>query len=210
MRKLGLLTSACTLLLLVANFAAAQQVDLFVGGSTLWSPSPNNNVVNFQPPALKSGTYFSVGGDFVRTYRQRRLGLNAETTWRYKRATYPYTGETYQPYFTDVNALYQPMLAKKLLGRKLGLDLMAGVGILTTRFNVPPSTSCSNGAGGCINYTSSNHFMEDVGAGVRYYFWRRFFVRPEVRYYHVENNFEFHSANVFRGGVSLGYTFHPK
>lgn len=210
MRKLVLLTSACTLLLAVANRAAAQQVDLFVGGSTLWSPSPNKNVVNFQPPAIKNGTYLNVGGDYVNTYRNRRLGVSVETAWRYKLAIYPYTGETYKPYFTDINALYQPKIAKRLLGRRLGVDLVAGVGILTTRFNVPPSISCSTGAGGCINYTNSNHFLEDVGGGVRYYFWRRFFVRPEVRYNHIQNDTEFNSSNVFRGGASLGYTFGGK
>jgi hypothetical protein len=203
LRKLALLASACTLLF-VATIATAQQVDLTVGGSTVWSPSPNPNLVNFQPPALKNGTYASIGGDFI-GFRGRRLGLNFETAWRYKQATYPFTGETYRPFFSDVDALYQSRI-----GKKLRLDLMAGIGIATTRFNVPPALSCSTAAGGCINYTNSNHFMEDLGVGVRYYFWRRFFVRPEVRYYHIENNIEFNSSNVFRGGASIGYTFHTK
>jgi opacity protein-like surface antigen len=52
--------------------------------------------------------------------------------------------------------------------------------------------------------------MEDLGAGVRYYVWHHFFVRPEVRYYHIQNNTdEFNSSNIFRVGGSIGYTIGP-
>ena len=80
---------------------------------------------------------------------------------------------------------------------------------LTTRFYGLSSGPCSNPVIGCINYTGSNHFMEDLGAGLRYNFWRRFFVRPEIHYYHIQNNQEFNSDNVFRASVSLGFTIHP-
>ena len=52
--------------------------------------------------------------------------------------------------------------------------------------------------------------MEDLGAGVRYYVWHHFFVRPEVHYYHIQNNVEFNSDNVFRVGASIGYTIGPE
>jgi hypothetical protein len=52
--------------------------------------------------------------------------------------------------------------------------------------------------------------MEDLGGGVRYYVWHRLpnvYVRPEVHYYHIQNNVEFNSSNLFRVGASIGYTF---
>ena len=208
LRKLALLASACTLLLF-AGFAAAQapaqasvqKVDIMLGGSTLEAFSANNDSVNFRQPQEKGGTYYSVSGDYV-GFKKRRLGINVETAWRSKQTSYPFNGESYRPFFTDVNALYQPRI-----GKKFGLDVMAGVGIATTRFNLPPVSSCSTAAGGCINYTNSNHFMEHLGFGVRYYFFRSFFARPEVHYYHIQNNVQFYSPNVFRVGASIGYTF---
>ena len=101
---------------------------------------------------------------------------------------------------TDFNALYQPKL-----GKKVGLDLMGGIGVAATRFYEPTIVQCSY-FGGCINYTSSDHFMEHLGAGIRYYVWHHVFVRPEVHYYHIQNNVEFNSDNVFRVGASIGYT----
>jgi len=47
----------------------------------------------------------------------------------------------------------------------------------------------------------------DIGADVRYTAWRHFFVRPEAHFYRIFNNNEFHSGNVLRLGVSVGYTF---
>ena len=67
-----------------------------------------------------------------------------------------------------------------------------------------PTTSCVY-FGAC--YQSSNHFLVDLGAGLRYYFRGNFFVRPEVRYYRIFNNdVDFSSDNVFRVGASIGYT----
>jgi hypothetical protein len=49
--------------------------------------------------------------------------------------------------------------------------------------------------------------MEHLGGGVRYYFWHQFFIRPEIHYYRIQNNVEFHSDNLFRASASIGYTF---
>jgi hypothetical protein len=49
--------------------------------------------------------------------------------------------------------------------------------------------------------------MEHLGGGLRYYFWRQFFIRPEIHYYLIQNNVEFHSDNLFRASASIGYTF---
>jgi len=198
LRKFALIASTCVALL--AAPAHAQQIDIAAGGSILLASTPPSSSVNFQQPPEKGGVYLSVSGDYVRF--KHRLGLNLETAWRYHQGTYPYNGEAYRPVFSDVNVLFQPRLTKKF-----GLDLMAGLGVASNRFYGPYAGSCGPG---CIIYTSSNHFMEDLSGGVRYYVWHRLpnvFVRPEIHYYHIQNNREFRSNNVFRAGASLGYTF---
>jgi hypothetical protein len=66
--------------------------------------------------------------------------------------------------------------------------------------------SCTFG-NGCRTLVNSTHFTVHLGVGVRYYFWRTFFVRPEAHYYFIPNNDQFHSDNLFRVGVSIGHTF---
>jgi hypothetical protein len=198
LKKFALLASACSLLLF-STLSSGQQFDLAAGASTLMSSTPPVGILNFQPPSEKGGAYVNVSADFV-GFRHKRLGLNIETAFRIHQADYA-GYEKFRPILTDVNALFQPRLSDKL-----GLDLFAGVGIASNRFNLP--TSCN--IPGCINYTSSNHFMEHLGGGIRYYVWRQIFVRPEIHYYHIHNNVEFHSDNVFRVGASVGYTFGPK
>ncbi|HWY22159.1 MAG TPA: outer membrane beta-barrel protein [Candidatus Acidoferrum sp.] len=196
MGKFALTATAC--IVLFATLTHAQQVDVAVGLGTIVSSSPASGGLNFQQPAEKGGSYITVSGDLV-GFGHRRLGLSLETSFRKRQANYA-GYETYRPILTDVNAFFQPRLSKKL-----GLDLMAGVGVASNRFNL--TSSCN--IPGCINYTSSNHFMEDFGGGVRYYVWRHVFVRPEARYYHIQNNVEFHSNSVVRVGASIGYTIGP-
>ncbi len=201
LRKFALLTSACTIFLLASFASAQQQVDILVGGSTLKSLALPSQSVNFHPLEETGGTFISIGGDYV-GFRKSRFGLSAETAWRYRQASY-YGYETYRPILTDVNAFFQPKLSKKL-----GLDFMAGIGVASNRFTL--LSPC--GIPGCTNFTGSNHFMEDLGGGFRYQFWHRLphvFVRPEVHYYHIQNNVEFNSNNVFRLGFSLGYIIAP-
>jgi hypothetical protein len=198
LRKFALLTSACAVLL-SANFASAQQqVDIMVGGGTLMSTTPALDVVSFQPLPEKGGTYVSLSADVVGL--TRHLGLNVEASWKYKQANYD-GYETYRPILTDANLLFQPKLTKRV-----GLDLMGGIGIATNQFNLIGSCSLP----GCINYTTSSHLMEDLSAGVRYRAWRHFFVRPEAHFYHIQNNLGFNSNHVFRVGASVGYSFGPK
>jgi hypothetical protein len=202
LRKLAFFTPvfAC---LFFAQFASAQQGDIMFGGGTLLSSSPGTGTLNFQPPAEKGGTYLNISGDVVGF--KKRLGFNIETAWRASQGNYAdYSGGTYRPILTDFNALFQPRL-----GKKFGLDLFGGIGIASTRFYVPQVTSCSYFSG-CINYSSSNHFMEDFGGGIRYYVWHHVFVRPEVHYYHIQNNVEFNSDSVIRVGGSIGYTIGPE
>src|SRR6267154_4369171 len=187
---------------LLVTLADAQQIDIAAGASTLMSPTSSSDLVSFRQPAEKNGTYINISADFVGL--NRRLGLEVETSFRYHQAFYPYNGETYRPFLSALNVLYQPQVTKRI-----GLDLVGGVGIATTRFN-GTNFGCISPTIGCINYLSSNHFMEDLGAGVRYYFWRRFFIGPEIHYYHIQNNREFNSNNVFRAGASIGLTLGPR
>ena len=82
---------------------------------------------------------------------------------------------------------------------------MAGAGVESVLFY--EHGTCGLTGGGCRTHVDSNHFLLHAGFGVRYYAWRSVFIRPEVHYYFIPNNFEFHSDNVFRIGASVGYTF---
>ena len=198
MRKLALLAPVFAFLFF-AQFASAQQVDAFLGGGTLLSST--NTSSGF--PAEKGGLYINLGGDVV---FYKHLGVNVETAWRASQGVY-YAGEVnYRPILTDFNLLYQPHLTKRV-----GADLMAGIGAGATRFYAPgPSTPG--------NYVSADHFMEHLGGGIRFYVWNHVFVRPEVHYYHIQNNnsvningeLNFSSDNVIRAGASVGYTFGGK
>jgi len=194
LRKSALLAVVCAILLF-APFASAQHTDIMVGGGILESLTKPTDVATFQPPQEKVGLYPSIAGNFYSS--KHRFGLNVEGSWRYHLGNY-YGYETYRPIFIDANALYQSQLT-----RRVGLDLMGGIGVASNRFNLLASCSVP----GCINYTSSTHFMEDLALGVRYRFWRRFFVRPEAHYYHIQHNEGFNSDNVFRIGASIGYRF---
>jgi len=167
------------------------------GGGTLLSSSASNNI-SFVP-SEKGGTYLNISADVV---FKKRIGFNWETAWRASQGVYA-EEENFRPILTDFNVLYQPRL-----GKKIGLDLMGGIGISATRFYLPEITSCS--FTGCINYDSSHHFMEHLGGGIRYYVWHHVFVRPEIHYYNIQNNTnEFNTNNLFRVGASLGYTIGP-
>ena len=195
MRKLAILVSVFAFLFIV-QFASAQQVDVFLGGGTLMSST--NASSGF--PAEKGGLYINLGGDVVPF---KHVGFNVETAWRATQGIYFAGEENYRPILTDFNVLYQPHLTKRV-----GADLMAGIGAADTRFYQPGASTP-----GYPNYVSTDHFMEHLGGGIRFYAWKNVFVRPEVHYYHVQNNNNlnnngaFSSNNVVRAGASIGYTF---
>jgi opacity protein-like surface antigen len=195
-RKLTLLAVFC-FFLVAANLVSAQQVDAFIGGGTLLSPEDSSSGL----PPMKGGLYINLGGDLV---LHNRFGFNVETAWRGTQAEYIPGIENYRPILTDFNFLFQPRF-----GKKVGVDLLAGIGAGDVRFYAPgPSTP------GYANYVSTDHFMEHLGGGIRYYVWHHVFVRPEVHYYHIQGNNNlsngngfFSSNNVVRVGASIGYTF---
>lgn len=197
MRKFLSLTFACAFLAF-AGIAHAQQLDVGVGGNTLWSFKNTTASVGYLPPPEKGGTYPSV---FVQYTNKKRIGFAAEGSFRYHQGLYNGV-QPYRPILYDLNAVYAaPHLAKKTTG-----DFMAGIGAETLLF-YSSYGGCNIPTGGCRTFVNSNHFLFHAGAGVRYYVWRQFFIRPEVHWYIIPNNFQFHSDHVFRIGASLGHTW---
>lgn len=186
----------------LTTLASAQQGDAMLGFGTVLSPGAPacGTSATFTCPE-KGGLYINLGADVI---FHRRMGFGFDAAWKAGQGAYGGTGgQPFRPLLFDFNGVYQPKITKKV-----GADLMGGIGWQSTRFyGYTPTTSCVY-FGAC--YQSSNHFLVDVGAGLRYYVWGHVFVRPEVRYYRVFNNtVDFSSDNIFRVGASIGYTIGP-
>ncbi len=186
-----------------ASLASAQQGDATIGFGTIMSPSAKScgatGSLNFVCPET-GGLYPKIGADVIFA---KRLGVGFDAAWRGGQGTYP-SGQPYRPILIDINGVFQPRLSKKA-----GLDLVGGIGWQDTRFYGYTNSSGCIYFGQC--YTSSNHFMVDAGAGIRYYVWGHVFVRPEFRLYHIVNNTtDFTSNNVIHVGASIGYTIGPE
>lgn len=202
MRKFAFLATALAVLAF-ASMASAQQGDAYIGGGTMLSPGASScgpqSDGNFRCPE-KGGTYLNLGADVI---FKGRIGAAFDVNWKASQGNFGGLGIPYRPLLFTFNGVYQPRL-----GKKAGLDLFGGIGWQSTRFyGYQPTSNCVY-FGAC--YTSSNHFLVDVGAGVRYYVWGHMFVRPEARVFHVLNNSDnFTSGNVVRVGASIGYTIGP-
>lgn len=198
MRKSALLAVMSGFFFL-ACFAQAQQADAMFGGGTIMS-SGSCDLTTFICPE-KGGFYPNIGADVI---FHKRVGFGFDVAWKGGQGAYGGTGgQPFRPILFDFNGVYQPKLSKKV-----GLDLMGGIGWQTTRFyGYQPTSSCVY-FGAC--YTSSNHFLVDIGGGIRYYVWGHVFLRPEAHYYHILNNTnEFSSNDIIRVGASIGYTIGP-
>jgi hypothetical protein len=171
-----------------------QQVDAAFGVGTLSSAAGKTSGGLFFPTA-GGGAYPSFSADFL---LHHRFGVEGEISWRASQNLYG-GSEPYRPIFYAFNAIWAPRLAKPLTA-----ELLAGIGGEDLRFYGGLNY---NPIAGYTNYTSSNHFMGDFGGGIRAYFWRDAFIRPEVRLYLIHNNVEFSSGYSARYGVSLGYSF---
>lgn len=183
------------MLAVFASFAHAQRIDVAGGISTVLSSKPDTASLAFLPPAERGGAYPSASVQFLLT---KHFGINGEVAVRAKHSLYNGYQE-YRPAFYDVNAVYAPRISDQS-----SADLMAGVGGETLIFyNRFASCTFAN----CPVSINSNHFLAHAGVAVRYYFRGNFFFRPELHYYHVMNNVEFHSDHLFRAGASIGYTF---
>lgn len=202
-----------------AGLAIAQQGDAYFGGGTLLSSSASSSSLitgtncgtNSSGGVLcpeKGGTYLNLGADVI---LKHRIGAAFDINWKASQGQIGGPGgQPYRPLLWDFNGVFQPRLTKKV-----GLDLVAGIGWQNTRFYSYQNTVSCNYFYAC--YQSSNHFLVDVGGGIRYYFFGHAFVRPEVRLFHVLNNTDtsgstgigFTSNNVVRVGASIGYTIGP-
>jgi hypothetical protein len=182
----------------LASFAQAQQGDASIGFGTIVAPSSSscNPFTGLCPE--KGGLYPDLNLDVI---FHKRVGFDFETTWKASQGAYGGTGgQPFRPIILDFNGMYQPKL-----GKKVGLDLLGGVGFQSTRFYGYTATTSCVYFGACFN--SSHHFLVDVGAGIRYYVWNHVFVRPEIRYYHIVNNdADFTNNDIIRIGASIGYT----
>jgi Outer membrane protein beta-barrel domain len=197
LRKTTLLTALCGFFFL-ASFAHAQQGDASIGFGTIVAPSSSSCSAFTLLCPEKGGLYPDLNLDVI---FHKHVGFDFETAWRASQGAYGGSGgQPYRPIILDFNGMYQPKL-----GKKVGLDLLGGIGFQSTRYyGYTPTTSCVY-LGAC--FQSSHHFLVDVGAGLRYYVWNHVFVRPEVRYYHIVNNdADFTNNDIIRVGASIGYT----
>jgi hypothetical protein len=203
LRKLGILATVFAVLSF-ASLASAQQGDAYLGFGTLLSSgscAPSTTSLNGILCPQKGGLYPNVGADVI---FHKRFGAGFDIAWRGGQGQYGYTGgQPYRPILFSFNGVYQPRI-----GKKLGADLLGGIGWQSTRYYGYQETVSCEYFYAC--YTSSNHFQVNVGAGLRYYFFGHAFIRPEFRYYYINNNTaDFTSSNVFRVGASIGYTIGP-
>jgi hypothetical protein len=175
--------------------AHGQQIDAAFGLSTLSSTAGKSSGGLFFP-SVGGGAYPNFSADALIFHR---VGIEGEVDWRASQNLYG-GFQPYRPIFYTFNAIWAPKLAPPITA-----ELLAGIGGENLRFYTPVG-SC-NFLTGCTNYVSSNHFVGDFGAGIRAYFWRNAFIRPEVRVYLIHNNIEFSSGYAERYGVSLGYSF---
>ncbi|HEX6803289.1 MAG TPA: hypothetical protein VF133_06375 [Terriglobales bacterium] len=197
MRKL-LLLPALVFALGFAVSLQAQELDLGLGFGTLKAPAAStNSSTSIFFPSLSGGLYTSFSG----TVRLKHfIGFNAEAAWRTRQAVYGGV-QPYRPLFYDFNADYG-----KTWHKKVGADVMAGIGAESLRFYTPYYTC---GFTSCSNYQSINHFAFHIGGDLRYYVWHGVFIRPEAHYYIIHNNNEFNKVNASRFAIAIGYSFLP-
>ncbi len=192
-------------LLLFATLASAQQVDLAVGGNTLFSTQNNTASLLYLSPPERGGVYGSATFDRIFS---NGFGYGADVTFRSRQALYN-NYQKYRPVLYAVNAVYAPRFNPfpARISKRTSTIFTAGVGGETVLY-YSPYGGCIYSTG-CSTHLNSNHFLLHVSGGFNYRIWRNFFIRPEAHYYYIINNTnDFHSNSVLRLGASVGYTFH--
>ncbi len=205
LRKLFLLSTVFAFFL-PANVASAQQADAMLGFGTILATGTNTSscIASFTSTCVgpeKGGLYTTISGDVI---FHRRIGFNFEANWRAKQGLDGANGgQFYRPLLFDFNGDFQPRF-----GKKVGADLLGGIGWQSTRFYQFTNTVSCLDFNSC--YVSNNHFLVHFGGGLRYYVYGHAFIRPEVHFYHILNNTDvFTNSNVIRVGASIGYTIGP-
>jgi hypothetical protein len=198
-----LLTFACAALTAFSNFAQAQKIDIAFGVSTTLAPGASFVDGIESAPSLSGGVFPGFSGDVLFWHN---LGFGAEVFWRAGSASCPdsicgfASGISYRPVFYNFNAVYSPKLASHAY-----LELVGGLGALDTHYSACNLSGAS--CGGSQLLASSNHFDVDLGGGIKLYLSRGFFVRPEARFYWINNNTDYSANHGARVGASIGYTF---
>jgi hypothetical protein len=199
LKKLLVLFAASCVSLVITCSARAQQFDIGFGVGTVVAPSASSADSSHTPQTLSGGAYPSFGADFL--FWKKFLGVGGEVSWRASQTTNIFF-QPYRPIFYDFNFVAAPPL-----GKKVQLDLQAGVGGLDIRFYQPVFT-CN--FFGCTNFSSSQHFSSHFGAGARLFVWHNVFLEPQANFYYIKNNFEFSSNHAQRYTVILGYSLRNK
>lgn len=175
----------------------AQQSDFAVGASTMLAGKFTSTAQSYSAPELIGGTY--VNGSLKIGWK-KHLGFNGEFSTRYKKGLY--NGyQDFRPVLYDANAVWSMHLAPRY-----NADVMAGAGGETLIF-YNEFAPCPSNFVVCSTRATGSHVLGHLGGDLRYNFRGRFFVRPELHYYRVFNNTEFHSGNLFRASASIGFTF---
>lgn len=189
-------TFACAALAAFSNSAQAQKIDIAFGVSTTIAPSASETA-----PSLAGGAFPGVSGDFLFYHN---LGFGAEVFWRASQNQnyLGIQGINYRPVFYNFNAVYSPKLASHV-----NLELVAGLGALDTHI-YECNIGIGNDCGGTSPVGSSNHFDIDLGGGIKFYpLHNGFFIRPEARFYWINNDTDYNGDHFGRVGASIGYTF---
>ena len=196
MKKLALAVAFSVPFVLFCMPAAhAQEADIGIGFGTLTTSSNSSSGTTQQ---MGGGLYPSIG---VNVIMKHRIGFGGEVAWRAKQNLY-FGVQPFRPILYDFNAVWAPNL-----GKRATFEAMGGIGGLSSRFYTG-TLSCNFVT--CTDYVSSNHFLEHVGAGIRYRVWHNFFLRPEAHYYFINNNNEFSSNSAARFGITFGYALIPE
>ena len=183
-------------LLAFSGSACAQRLDFAFGVSNIVAPAQvPSSVPGINLPSMSGGVYPGFSGNVLFLHD---FGVGSEIFWRASQTDYAGQGFNFRPVLWNVNAVYSPKLAPHAY-----LELVGGIGATSTRFYT--GTFC--GSFSCSNYQSRNHFDGDFGGGLKLYVKGGFFIRPEARFYIMNNNQEFSTNHATRAGVSIGYTF---
>jgi hypothetical protein len=200
LKKLTFVAIAAAFFVLVSS-AFGQGFDAAFGVGSVTSSSPTTGTCPTGTctfPSERGGAYPGFSADLL---VHHRMGFEGDIFWKASQGEYG-GFNPYRPIFWSINGIWAPRIAKNFTG-----EVLAGIGAEDIRFY---GTLNFSQFAGYTNYTSSNHFLGDVGAGLRAYFWHDAFIRPEVRLYLIHNNVEFSSGKILRYGASIGYSFGGK
>jgi hypothetical protein len=196
--------ASISFLLIFAILAAAQpRYDAYFGMGTARDKSSQNYVdlldagTSSISPAL-NGTFGKFGGAVM---LKPSLGFGAEVLLRFRQGDY--AGAGYRPVFYDFNGIWTPSLGKYIMP-----EFQGGIGGLHMRFYDPTFPYYDYYTGQYTTYVgSSNHLQFHASAGLRIYIQPQVFLRPQVDYYWVRNNYWFKENGIPAYTLSIGYSF---